>query len=250
MAGETAPKVIDAPKWAWAVLLGLCFILAIGGVIGSYLSSRGTEDLANTPQLIAPHRQGDKTAAKTEDKVTKGEKFLVFAFLGILLLAIGFIPRLPGAKFLGGAGALLLLLGLITAAVFWTWPDLGKDGTRSPQGRVTSPAAPLPQLPAGAKLVTALAPNQIVYLAQERADLTPPECWWKKQDGQIGRENAWPSGSKYRWLRNPLDGPIEIWAVNPKGQSISHSFERPDVAKQQSARASADCALDERFGPK
>ena len=248
MADDATPKDIGVPKWAWQVLIALCVAILIGGAIGEFFPAEKTQITTPTQtekQAVAPApKTGETEKARTEEK--QWAKFLVFVLLGVILLAIAFIPKLPGGKFVGMIGSLLLIFGLLMAATLWTWPKL--ENSLKPSTAPHASKTTVSQLPANAKHVKTLAPGEITILTCGTLELPPPQRWTRGPNGVV-REPDWPAGAKSRGLRNTTNDVIELFIVLPPGQSL----EKPQTATppaKQLAQTTTDCLLDKAFGSK
>jgi len=259
MANSTTPNVGSVPKWAWIVLLALCFVLLLSGAIGHIFFSEPPKDKAGAPQAITqPTLKQQSHPAETEKRKEEGarpERFLVFALLGVILLGIAFIPRLPAGKFLGGVGALLLLFGLIMSATFWAWPELEKKNPPPEQKtthRATRTPATVQRLPANAKFVKTLTPGERIYLTRTNMDASPPERWAKFSDGQVAKFAPWPANAQHRYAENTIGEPHDLYVVLPPGQGYTKSLTDPALGQQiarasTAQRADTDCLLDRAF---
>ncbi len=161
-------------------------------------------------------------------------------------------------KWWASTAALITLLILLTANVFWPaaiekFPRLktiGNDsGKQSQLSRKISSSPSSATLPHNAVLKKTLAPEEIAYLTRERMDLAPPERWTKDSvSGNVVPENAWPPNAKHRGIRNNTENPIRLYVVLTPGQNISVSAIDPALKVAQTSTAS-DCLLDRAFGP-
>ncbi len=200
------------------------------------------------------------TQAKKSDGFTSWPWRMV-ALGAILLAAMMLIPAkivLPGRKFIGWVGAMVLIAGL--ALVFFpeaqaklTSSDSGSGGEKQIAAHHATKASATAQLPANAKFVKALAPGEIAMLTRASLELPPPERWTRGPNGVV-REPDWPSGAKSRGLRNTTKDRLDLFVVMVLGQNVESSTAGSTLGKQvtqaSTAQRADDCLLDKAFGPK
>lgn len=111
-------------KWMIATIIIIAFAILAIGVAGNLLSSdQAKNEISVSGQSIVPTHEQNQQKATAEKKEGSKNNILLFSLIGAFLLAIAMIPKLPAKGLIGGAGAILLLFGIIMWASSTVWPS-------------------------------------------------------------------------------------------------------------------------------
>lgn len=234
---ENIPQVEKTPVWSWKVLLILVAIIIAIGLTGSLVLLEKGESPAekiNRAEVMkkAPGAPLPETA--NEPIGSWPWRLVVLGAILLVLTAVMSIPvkfALPGKGLLGLIGTIALVTGLffvffpeITSGV----KDLLKKESPRQVARSATAAAYAAHLPVNAVFLKTASPGQSVYFTRERMEGPAPQLWAKNlATDQVALEDPWPTGSKHRYLRNPINNNIGFYAVVPAGQGILASYEKP-----------------------
>lgn len=255
------PDTAIATRWMIVTLVILSFIILAIGAAGTILSpdqpknQPGISAQSTTPDTA--QREQKATTAKKEDQKNK---LLIFSLFGALLLIIALIPKLPAKGLIGGAGALLLLFGIIAWAITFVWPDVSSSGsTKDTKTSATQKSSvkrhsyqnQAYRLPPDAVFVKTIAPGEKVFLTRTRMDLAPPKFYAKFDDGTVQAFDVWPADAKHRFASNKTSRSYDFFVVVVPGQNY---FTGSRILDQRPAGLQPDsnngCLLDKTFGQK